>query len=290
MIPPSPISAQPRPAAALAGALLAVALAGCVGGGHPAAERTVAGPTDTLATLTGTSTPPVGLGGVGGNVTGTDSLPLPGVHVRLGNAANTTALTNEQGEFAIPNVAPGTYTARFHRRFYVDVVRTVEVRLERYTWVQPVVLRPGPDDQPFKQVEEPCSGYLALDVDGSQVGGNIDPNQKNRCRWNATIGYGGMVGVLRWQPSGGVGQRLYVIIAMDGASAAYGASGPSPLVFRSTSDPNATHSKVEITVRTDPSLAPPYVPVAYQQRFDLYATLFYNEHPPENYPGDAPPS
>jgi len=237
-----------------------------------------------------TASPPEGEGAIAGHVTDSELSPVPGVDVALAGQTENGIRTDEAGAFRLDGIEPGLHTLFFQRFGYSSIVREVRIVPDNVTTLD-VVLARVPVLFPYSKVEY-FDGYLPFSVAGPRLSWEApdvgEPHQKTRFKLHAEDGLSTIVSGMTWLASGPASaQRMGVSVVVESVEAGR-FDGPNPVTFRldqwRTRGPahNVTFTvSLPMGAAENPSEA---FNVAYGQRFDLYATLYYNAQAPVDAP------
>lgn len=282
--------------------LLALGLAGCMGGGDAGAsaddeqlDRTTE---DELGTIEGVAL-------------NSEGLPVAGVQLGLApTTKETTSLSN--GSYRFANVEPGEYTLVAQKlgfesqatKVAVEPGQTVrkdliltELRVvESYHYTEPYtgVLTcsfttpawTSPCDYPYTAVYYTLQG---LGVNGSNYGLPAEP-LANEWRYFLTVQNGttGIVSELAWEPVSAASEQMMLYVSCDEFDpviddcGAWGdlEAGPSPVIIY---DWNFPKNEEDPTFMTRVYLPWGDPQVAVDQKFDVYHTMFYGADVPDDF-------
>lgn len=261
--------------------LAAIAVAGCA---KPTADPAA------------TQEPDAATGVVQGVVVDAGIRPVAMANVSLG--INTTVVTDDNGNFAFPPMAPGTYVLRVEHPYFAVAESPISVSAGQTTQAKVflVALRspvPLHLTQDFKGRVE--AGLGAVNEVGEAVLDALgQPNCTCRFNMPVDVGLRAILVEAIWtdsvEPPPGYGGTLYSWTVGVGSSETRGA-GPAPLYKLlvagdfTVTDETGTHALDNFTgiSNLDITLYPDQTWPAVQQEYDLYVTLWYNGLPPEGW-------
>lgn len=156
---------MPSRAAAVAGLLATLALAGCTGGG-PGKDA----PSDPFASLTEGAKPRDGMGAISGVVVDAAIRPLQGANVTLVGTGETVA-TGEGGGFRFEAVEPGVHFLQVGARRHEETQVSVEVAAGQVAPVR-VLLVPLEGAEPYRMTMQ-FRGHIDLYVGFAQFAAEV---------------------------------------------------------------------------------------------------------------------
>lgn len=283
--------------------LLALGLAGCLGGGDEAAAE------DETTQLEETTEE--ALGTVEGITMNTEGLPVGGVQLALTPSdKETTSLAN--GSFRFANVGPGEYTLVAQKlgfesravRVAVEAGDTVRkdvalpelrvVESYHYTDIYTGVLScsfttevwTSPCDYPYTAVYYTLLGH---GVNASNYGLPAEPLE-NEWRYSLTVENGttGIVSELTWEPVSDASKYMMLVVSCDEFDPvlddcdgwADREEGESPVII---DDWNFPKDETDPTFMTRVYLPWGDAQLAVDQKFDVYHSMFYGADVPDGF-------
>ncbi len=283
--------------------LVALGLAGCLGGGG---DADASAGDDVLDETTEDE-----LGTVEGLVLNTEGLPVAGVQLGLApSAKETTSLSN--GSYRFANVEPGQYTLIAQKLGYESQATVVSVEpgqtvgkdvqltelrvVESYHYTEPYTgvltcsfttnVWTSPCDYPYTAAYYTLAG---LGVNGSNYGLPAEPLE-NQWRYDLTVlnGTTGIVSELTWEPVSDASERMMLAVSCDEFDPVLddcdgwgdNEAGPNPVIMY---DWNFPKSEEDPTFMTRVYLPWGDPQVAVDQKFDVYHTMFYGADVPDDF-------
>lgn len=284
----------------LAALLVAVTMAGCASGGTPASTAGPDGPDGPG------SVPDEDSGNLVGVVVDDSLRPLAGAVVGIPQL-NVEAMTDDDGAFQLNGLAPGSYSLAAQKLGFESAAKRVQVTAGEVTEVSLELTAIAIVD-PFVDVQT-WTGYIECQVGTAAVLANCVPiqnilNQNNLPNptnteqigfffvvepRNATVG--GLYEMIWEKSTGYTAEELSLGIEPENTGLGGGyerEQGPSVLRVEVTNnepyvsvDPNDPEND-EVQVRVFAAGTNPPTAVV-NQRFDVWSSVFYHEHPGEAY-------
>lgn len=292
------------------GTILILLLSGCAAtraeksddGGVPASAPPAVATADT--------------GGISGVVVDDEARPVANasVGIRLvGTDQRNQTRTATDGAYSFSGLAPGAYEISIHALFHEPKMTKVSVIAGEIAEVKTVLI-PTPSADPIIEVHVKkglitCSVgyYLVTGTYSTNPCQNVLGNNANfKLPLNPELAFREVVLELVWTPATGVSSsalRMILCSEKDATTNVYGqcvtavganpyyqaVSGSSPLVLRRNNLPVKTVKTYEVAVGDAGfNTTSMRVPVTFQQSFDLYMSLCYNQNCTAEYQARPP--
>lgn len=273
--------------------LAATALAACTGGAK-VQDVPPAAVTDTT-------------GGLEGQIVDEEQVPVAGASIgvrQVGGPSQNQTTSSPSGAFSFSSLAPGDYDLLVQAAFFEPARQKVAIAAGEVTRAT-VLLKRIPLPAELLVETFPKRGFITCSVGWTITTGTY---YSNPCQdvlgndanfpvpLNPELAFREVVLELVWQPgspSSGTSLRMNLCSQKDDTTNYYGpcvaavgqnpyyrgiAGGP-PLVMRQSDLPLATVKQYEVAVGDGgPTTANPRVPFTFQQSFDLYMSLCYNQN------------